>query len=636
MPAVLYPAPRRAEFLSPRETLRLPARGTILTAAPVGVVRQAAARRVQTGLAALGLNWDVAATPLGRPYGGPGVIRLATEAVDLAVHGPESYRLSVTADGVLLTGGGDAGLLYAAVTLDQLLREHGGLLPVGEVQDWPEFPVRGYLYDVSRDRVPSMDTLRQIVDDCADLKINQLQLYTEHTFAYHGHEEVWGDASPITAQDIVELDRYCAERNVELVPNQNTLGHLHKWLKHASYAHLAENHPYRRIQLSEGVMDGGAPFWGDVPYSICPTDEAAVGFVLGLLDELMPNFASTTVNVCLDEPFDLTLGRTAAASGARPAEVYLQHVRRIHDHLAERGRAMQMWGDYAAVDREVLDGLPRDIVVIDWGYWASHPFEDRAAQLAAAGLPFLLATGTNSWCTLGGKLAEMQAHMRRATAAALAHGARGIVVTDWGWFQHGTYQTFPISYPGLVFGAGQMWSPQQSDPLPLRDALSTLLRDSSGALADCLLELASILPGTRPDRIKESSPLFWALRRELDRIAAEQAASPDELRAALGSLARGGEVLAGQRSTRPDAAWLVGELDVTIGLLRHAVERSLLAVEPSTPEVCAELAADLHRLLDRFGRVWLQRYRIGGLAGTLDGLAALARGYAGSAAGGAR
>jgi hypothetical protein len=544
--------------------------------------------------------------------------------------------MRVTAAGVTLPGGGDAGLLYAAVTLDQLLREHGGSLPVGEVQDWPELPVRDYLYDVSRDRVPSMDTLRQIVDDCVDLKINQLQLYTEHTFAYGGHEEVWGDASPITPAEILHLDTYCAERNVELVPNQNTLGHLHKWLEHGSYTHLAENHPYRRIQLSEDVMDGGAPFWGDVPYSICPTDEAAVGFVLGLLDELVPNFASSTVNVCLDEPFDLTLGRTAAAfSGARPAEVYLQHVRRIHDHLVGRGRAMQMWGDYAAVDREVLDGLPRDVVVIDWGYWASHPFEDRAAQLAAAGLPFLLATGTNSWCTLGGKLAEMQAHMRRATAAALAHGARGIVVTDWGWFQHGTYQTFPISYPGLVFGAGQMWSPQESDPLPLRDALSTLLRDSSGALAECLLELGSLLPGSRPGRIKESAPLFWALRSGLDRIEAQQEFHPDELRAALVSLARCEQLLAQQRSSRPDAVGLVAELDVTIGLLRHAVRRYLLALEPSTPSVRAELVADVHRLVDRFGRAWTQRYRLGGLAGTLDRLVAMAGDYTEPATGAA-
>ena len=46
------------------------------------------------------------------------------------------------------------------------------------------------MFDVTRDRVPTMATLYELVDLLASLKINQLQLYSEHTFAYHGHKRI--------------------------------------------------------------------------------------------------------------------------------------------------------------------------------------------------------------------------------------------------------------------------------------------------------------------------------------------------------------------------------------------------------------------------------------------------------------
>ena len=76
-----------------------------------------------------------------------------------------------------------------------------------------------------------MATLFGLVDLLASWKINQLQLYTEHTFAYQRHRTVWADASPMTAAEIQELDRYCQKHFVDLVPNQNSLGHLERWLK---------------------------------------------------------------------------------------------------------------------------------------------------------------------------------------------------------------------------------------------------------------------------------------------------------------------------------------------------------------------------------------------------------------------
>jgi len=96
------------------------------------------------------------------------------------------------------------------------------------------------MLDISRNKVPSMATLYSLVDLLAGLKINHLQLYTEHTFAYAAHREVWADASPMTAEEVLLLDSYCRERFIELAPNQNSFGHLQGWLRLPRYREMAE------------------------------------------------------------------------------------------------------------------------------------------------------------------------------------------------------------------------------------------------------------------------------------------------------------------------------------------------------------------------------------------------------------
>ena len=151
----------------------------------------------------------------------------------------QGYELHIDASGVELVGGDDAGLFYGEATLSQLARLHGGALPAGQVRDHPDLPVRGVMLDVSRDKVPTIATLTALVDRLASLKVNQVQLYSEHTFAYRDHPEVHAAASPYDAAEIRELDAFCRARHVELVPNQNCLGHMNRWLAHDRYRPLA-------------------------------------------------------------------------------------------------------------------------------------------------------------------------------------------------------------------------------------------------------------------------------------------------------------------------------------------------------------------------------------------------------------
>src|SRR5690606_18879589 len=168
------------------------------------------------------------------------------------------------------------GVRQAVRTLAQLFRQYPGELPTLDIDDGPAFPVRGVMLDVSRDRVPTMDHLLATVDLLASLKFNHFQLYTEHTFAYAGHEEVWRGWSPMTPEEVRTLDERCRALGVTLAANQNCFGHLAQWLRHPRYAHLAETHG--EWTFMDWPRSG--------PFSLCPVDPGSIELIDDLLGPL--------------------------------------------------------------------------------------------------------------------------------------------------------------------------------------------------------------------------------------------------------------------------------------------------------------------------------------------------------------
>src|SRR5438445_13258388 len=97
----------------------------------------------------------------------PGMSRASTDdAIELAIDAslpPQGYRLSARADGVTIVGADRAGQFYGRQTLAQLIEAHGGEVPCVEIEDHPDLLVRGVMLDVSRDKVPTMATLKSLI-----------------------------------------------------------------------------------------------------------------------------------------------------------------------------------------------------------------------------------------------------------------------------------------------------------------------------------------------------------------------------------------------------------------------------------------------------------------------------------------
>jgi hypothetical protein len=537
----------------------------------------------------------------------------------------QGYLLSVSErEGISIQPGGEAGLQYALATLAQLMLNVEGVsgqleLPCLVIEDWPDLLQRGAMLDISRDKVPTLATLKALVDRLASYKLNQVQLYMEHTFAYPGHERVWRDASPLSDQEIRELDDFCAARHVELVPNQNSFGHMQRWLVHAPYRALAEcpdgfEHPWN---------------WSGEPYGLCATDPESLRFLEGLYDALLPNFRSRQFNVGLDETIDLGAGRSRAACEARGTErVYLEFLREVHARVAARGRTMQFWGDIIIKRPDLLAELPKNAIALEWGYEAEHPFAEHLALFRAAGLPFYVCPGTSSWCSIAGRTENALLNLANAAREGKRAGAAGYLITDWG--DHGHLQPLAVSYLGFLAGAGFSWNVSDAEQPLAHDWPELLNRhvffDSAGVLGRAAYELGNAYLYTGSLR-PNASALFWILIKP-ERVLSPPGVTDASLAHTLEYLDRAGEALSRARpqahalreGAEAEGALAQEELAWARDLLRFACQlgRARGAVSDfgaplAPPALRSALVQELAALCERQRALWLLRNRPGGL-----------------------
>jgi hexosaminidase len=612
MSLVLLPRPRQitmydgAHTLTPDQLIVIDSPKDLFTA-----------QRLQAALAKVGFNWEIIANSEAFPAEMIGVALTRRNSYFVDKH-PQSYTIDTRNDILHVMSGTQAGLWYGVQTLIQIIGQHsGGSIPHMRIEDFPDFQRRGVMLDISRDKVPTMETLYELVDRLASWKINELQLYTEHTFAYRRHRKVWENASPMTGEQIMLLDRYCKDRFIDLVPNQNSFGHMHRWLMHDEYKHLAE--------LPEGVN------WDFMlntprPFSISPTVLESLELIGSLFEELLPHFTSEYFNVGCDETADLGRGRSKELVEAQGrGRVYLDFLNRIHGLVTANHRGMMFWGDIIMQHPELVPELPKDAIALEWGYDADHPFDEDAARFAAAGIQFYVCPGTSSWLSLLGRTPNAIANLRSAAENGLKHGAMGYLNTDWGDYGH--FQPLSVSYLGFAYGAALSWAVDANRDLDIPAVLDRYaFEDAAGMMGQLAYDLGSVYTLVddvhHPNGAMMVRALFYPLEKlhtsdwlswYKERFNEDLKFTPAKLHAAI---ARMDELAAKLQQVRPADPRIVPEYEVAIGLFKHGCKRLLLAYGDDSVSL-AEMDSELRMLMQSYRIQWTARNRIGGLSDSL-------------------
>jgi hypothetical protein len=537
--------------------------------------------RPQIGAAGPGQNW----------------IRLAIPAKNHTKRGRQGYHLHIRPEGVEVIAGGAHGLTYALATLGQIAAIAGADWPCLDVDDQPHFAVRGLSFDISRGRVPKLQTLLDLVDRLAALKVNHLELYVEHTIALAFNPRIGEGCSPLTPDEVRALDRYCAERRIQLAPSIASFGHMGFILGLPEYRHLAEIPPPRewheltwRQRVQGATLDASNP--------------EARALIEQIYAEILPLFSGFDVNVCCDETYDLGRGRGQARAQAIGAgRMFLEHLCWLHDLCQQYGRRMLFWGDIIKNYPALIPEIPRDAVALHWDYLADADYTS-TRLFRDAGLETYVCPGTSSWNRILNDLSTAETNIRRFTSAGVEYGAAGLLNTDWG--DDGNVNLLAGSWHPIALGAAMGWNPAAPRREVFDAAFGRMCFGEGGPeLVDALRAV------TDAGSLSRVWPSFYG---PLDETYPIDRCSDEDLALWREKAERAAAKFSSALTVTPQQALDLRELDLGCrisGLFaeKFQLARQLEGSRSPTPAALGDFAARCRALAGEYEALWLERHK---------------------------
>ncbi len=251
----------------------------------------------------------------------------------------EGYTLEVTTKGVVVSANEPAGLFYGMQTLLQLLPKEieskkqvnaNWVLPAVSITDYPRFPWRGIMLDVSR-HFFSKEHVMAYIDEIARLKYNTFHWHLTDDNGWRieikslpkltsvgawrvaraGHFGDREDPKPgepatyggfYTHEDIREVIRYAAARHVTIVPEIDVPGHSMAAI--AAYPELScTKNPNTFVNPGTNFADwyDNGTFKMKIENTLNPSDEKVYEFLDKVFGEVAALFPNQYIHVGGDE-----------------------------------------------------------------------------------------------------------------------------------------------------------------------------------------------------------------------------------------------------------------------------------------------------------------------------------------------
>lgn len=238
--------------------------------------------------------------------------------------GSEGYNMNITSKGIVIKANTTAGIIYGIQSLLQLLpviRTNALLeIPCMSITDYPRFKYRGMHLDVSR-HFFGPDFIKEYIDLLASYKMNvfhwhlvddqgwriEIKKYPNLTntgaWRVDQTDKIWGSRPQAklgeeatyggyyTQEQIKEIIKYAAAKNVTIVPEIEMPGHVASAI--ASYPQLScTQEP--QLPLTGGNYTG-------MSSNYCAGNDSVFTFLQNVLDEVINLFPSAYIHIGGDE-----------------------------------------------------------------------------------------------------------------------------------------------------------------------------------------------------------------------------------------------------------------------------------------------------------------------------------------------
>ncbi|MDH5380901.1 MAG: beta-N-acetylhexosaminidase [Cyclobacteriaceae bacterium] len=433
----------------------------------------------------------------------------------------EGYRLEISANQISITGKDQAGLMYGLMTLEQLMedaKEQNVNLPLCSITDFPMLAFRAVHLDIKHHR-EKKEYYYSLLDKLQKYKINGIIAEVEDKLKYVRQPEV-GSADAFTIEEWIDISNYARERNIEISPLVQGLGHASFILKHDIYKNLRDD--------------------PESDWAFNPLDSGTYQVQFDLYkDAIEATPHGKYLHVGGDEVH--TTGRN---SGKSSLELQLMWLDKVSKFAEENGRIPIFWDDMplkeAGVYRsiyntdltrvevdsiwkenehkllEFLDRFPKNCIYMRWNYDASQSEGNAKAMewFMDHGLQVMGATaGQTRWVLMPQEESNMN-NIRIFAAASIKNNLNGLLLTLW----DDDSPHFELYMRGILAFAELTWTGDKRDNAEIKSAYrqrefsSTLAGNEYGFIDQLESPVAfwknALLKGNRRNNLKtKENPL---------------------------------------------------------------------------------------------------------------------------------
>ncbi len=356
-----------------------------------------------------------------------------------SIKGNEGYTLFIDTAKIVIAANDKPGLYYGIQSLKQLIRGNrlSKTLPCVKIIDYPIYKYRATMDDISRGPLPTLDYMKYQVRRLAELKMNQFMHYVEHVVKTEKHGE-FAPKEAITIDEWKELSEYAKKYFVTIVGNFQSFGHFKNILDHPKYAHLGES--------------------GNL---LSPVLDESIAFLKDVYSEMVPAFDAPWFSVNCDETFDLGRGYSKEMVEKEGyANVYLHHIMNIYNVMNGLGERTQIWGDILLKYPELIDKLPKDIVIGTWNYDAFDNFDKFIKPFLGKGFDLVVCPGVLNSRKITPDYEKAFININHFLRDGNKPEVVGMLNCVW---DDGGSAFFSRDWYGVAYGADQSWNPGELD-----------------------------------------------------------------------------------------------------------------------------------------------------------------------------
>lgn len=352
---------------------------------------------------------------------------ITAEESEKAGFGIESHVSASGKPEVKITYGGGKVRFFRALSIACEALKNGKTAFTAEQA--PLFDTNGAMFDMSRNAVMTVNTVKYAMRKMALMGLNTFMLYTEDTYEVPERPYFGYMRGRYTKDEIREMDAYALSLGIELVPCIQTLGHLATYLRWAA-----------------------ADEYKDSPNTLLSGAEATYRFVDDLFRNVAECFTSRRLHMGMDETHDLGTGRALDLYGYRERkDLYFEHLKKVVEIAQKYGFKPMMWSDmffrlsaagmenYEDYDMRtkllpnIGELLPAGVVPVFWDYY--HPNEDFYAENLEKHKMLsdqvLFAGGVWAWSGYAVQFSRSITNSVPALEACRKKGTREVIATIW-------------------------------------------------------------------------------------------------------------------------------------------------------------------------------------------------------------